>query len=403
MDVVLGEHQLKAVNNLANGKILHGDTGVGKSRTAITYYYIRECGGSIVDGHLGEMKHPKDLYIITTAKKRNTGEWAEEVAHFGLSEGLEGVCETSRIVVDSWNNIKKFEAVRGAFFVFDEQRLVGSGAWVKAFYKIAKNNHWILLTATPGDTWSDYIPVFVANGFYKNKTEFVNRHCIYSRYTKYPKIDDYRGQAYLEKLRDQLLVEMPYLKTTTKHRIMIPVEYNDVLFKQTLKTRKNFDTGKPIRNSSELVYLLRKITNFNASRFAATQKLVDEHPRTIIFYNFDYELEMLRALVGRPIFECNGHQHDDLPEGSEWVYLVQYMSGSEGWNCTTTDTIIFFSLHYSYRTVLQAEGRIDRLNTPFEDLWYYTLRSYSKIDGAIMKALKAKKTFNERSFVAKFG
>ena len=47
----------------------------------------------------------------------------------------------------------------------------------------------------------------------------------------------------------------------------------------------------------------------------------------------------------------------------------------------------------------QAAGRIDRLNSPYRDLYYYHLKSRSGIDIAISKALGQKKQFNERKFV----
>ena len=47
----------------------------------------------------------------------------------------------------------------------------------------------------------------------------------------------------------------------------------------------------------------------------------------------------------------------------------------------------------------QSAGRIDRLNTPFTDLYYYHLKTRSGIDLAIAKALKEKRKFNESSFI----
>ena len=140
-------------------------------------------------------------------------------------------------------------------------------------------------------------------------------------------------------------------------------------------------------------------------RLRALEGLLRDHDRVIIFYNLDAELEALRAFLdaSRVIFaEWNGHKHEDIPRTNKWAYLVQYNSASEGWNCTLTDTIIFFSQNYSYKTMVQAAGRIDRLNTPFKDLWYYHLSSHSSIDLAINRALDKKKKFNENKFVGTF-
>lgn len=384
--------QRKALNQLANGKILCGDVGSGKSRTSLAYYFVKECGGSFEPTYI-PMKNPKPLVIITTAKKRDSGEWEEECKPFGITD----------YIIDSWNNIKKYESVKDSFFIFDEQRVVGTGAWVKAFYKITKENQnrWILLSATPGDNWCDYIPVFVANGFYKNKTAFQKRHCQFNRYSKFPKIDRYWEEDRLEKMRDYLLVDIEVKKTTTRHYEDIIVDYDLRLFKLAQAYRVNPFTDEPITDAAQLCYTLRKIVNMNDQRINKIVEMVKDHPRIIIFYNFDYELEMLREMCAKnnyTVAEWNGHKHEKIPNGDNWLYLVQYSSGAEGWNCVTTDTIIFFSLNYSYRMTMQSCGRIDRRNTQYKDLYYYFLRTNSWIDRAIKKALNSKKNFNERSY-----
>ena len=404
VNVELGNHQQKALGRLDNGSILCGGTGSGKSRTAIAYFVIKECGGQIKvngEGETKPMKTPKDLYIITTAKKRDTLDWDGEAARFGLSRDRDISVGGVRVKVDSWNNISKYTDVEKAFFIFDEQRLVGSGAWVRSFYKIVEKNRWILLSATPGDTWMDYIPVFVANGFYRNRTEFLRRHAVYNRYSKYPKVDRYIEEERLKRFRNQLLVPMPYLKHTTRIRKNVLVEYDKERFNRVMKERWHIFEERPIRNTSELFYLMRRVVNSDNSRLEALEGLWERHKRIIVYYSFDYELEALRGLKTRLntiVAEWNGHKHEEVPKTEEWIYLVQYISGSEAWNCIETDTMVFYSLNYSYRMIQQAEGRIDRYNTPFKELYYYTLRSGSPIDLAILKALMAKKTFNERDF-----
>ena len=168
MAIELRDYQLDAVHRMKNGCILCGGVGSGKSRTSLAYYFTQE-GGCIQP--YSPMKKPRDLYIITTARKRDDLEWDEELVPFLLSTKPENnSLYKNKVIIDSWNNIGKYTDVKGAFFIFDEQRVVGSGAWVKSFLKIARWNKWILLTATPGDTYSDYLPVFLANGFFKNRT-----------------------------------------------------------------------------------------------------------------------------------------------------------------------------------------------------------------------------------------
>ena len=397
MGISLYKHQQDAIKKMRNGCILCGDVGSGKSRTGLAYYFIQQ-GGKLEPYE--KMNNPKRLYIITTARKRDEKEWEGELVPFLLSSSQNEY--DFDVVIDSWNNIKKYIEVKDAFFIFDEQRVVGSGAWVKAFYKITKSNEWILLSATPGDTWMDYIPVFVANGFYKNKTEFINEHVIYDYRMKFPKVDRYINTGRLLRLRNRILVDMEFERSTIIHHEDVFVEYDSRAYKDLFKYRWNNEKGEPIENASELCYEARKIVNSHPSRLNMVYNIALEKNKVIIFYNFDYELELLHQLFDESVFtvaEWNGHKHQPVPESTHWVYFVQYTAGSEAWNCITTDTIIFFSQNYSYKVMKQASGRINRLNTPYKDLYYYHLKSRSGIDVAISKALKSKKKFNETRFV----
>ena len=399
--VKLYPHQKEAVEKLSSGKILVGDVGTGKTLTAVAYYIQKEA--------------PKDVYVITTAKKRDSLDWQREFSMFGVGESADSTV-AGLLTVDSWNNISKYSDVKDAFFIFDEQRLVGSGSWTKSFLRIARSNAWILLSATPGDTWLDYIPVFVANGFYRNRTDFKQQHVVYAPYSKFPKVLRYTGTGALVRHRNSVLVEMPYARHTTRRIKWVNVEYDASLLEDVTKRRWNPFEQKPMKDVAELFRVARKITNTNGTRLNAVRDLMEVHPRLIIFYNFDYELEMLRSLAEvetptsasqkdateRPalvVAEWNGHRHDPVPTSEKWVYLVQYTAGSEGWNCTSTDAMVFWSLTYSYKQWHQAYGRIDRLNTPYSELYYYVLVSTSWIDSAIRKALKDKKSFNERSYM----
>ena len=382
--IQLFPHQQKALGEMKNGCILCGGVGSGKSRTALAYFWTRVCRGSLAP--LRRENTKTKLYIITTARKRDTGEWKDEADVFGL-----------KAVIDSWNNIGKYTEVQQSFFIFDEQRVVGSGKWVKAFLRIAKMNQWILLTATPGDTWMEYVPVFIANGFYRNRTDFCRQHVVWSRFSKYLKVDKYFDQGTLILHRRDVLVNMPFEKHTVQHHEYIYLPYDEVLSKAVIRQRWNPYSDEPLKDAGDLCRVLRRISNENPSRFDAVCDILKTKKRAIIFYNFDFELEILRKLP-TVVKEWNGHNHDDLPPGDEWAYLVQYNAGAEGWNCTVTDTTIFYSQSYSYKQMTQAAGRIDRLNTPYTDLYYYHLSSRSKIDTAISRALKAKKNFNENDF-----
>lgn len=406
MPLELYEHQSKAIEKMKNGCILCGGVGSGKSRTALAYYFFNE-GGNLMgyaagNNYIPMEDTPKDLYIITTARKRDQLEWEGELSPFLLSTHKETNLYSNQVVVDSWNNIGKYKEVSGAFFIFDEQRVVGSGAWVKSFLKITKANEWILLSATPGDTWQDYIPVFIANGFYKNRSEFIREHVIYSRFAKFPKIDRYVNTGRLVRLRNSILVNMEFKRQAVSHHEDVFVKYDISAYKDITRKRWNIWKDCPITNASELCYALRKIVNTDESRSLAVMEIVEKRRRAIIFYNFDYELEILKGLCygdDVEVAEWNGHKHQPLPDSRSWVYLVQYNAGAEGWNCIKTDTIIFYSQNYSYKIMVQSSGRIDRLNTPYTDLYYYHLKSRSGIDLAISKALNDKKKFNETGFV----
>ena len=384
MSVQLLPHQLEAIENLDNGKVLWGGVGVGKSHTALGYYLAKEEG--------------QDIYVITTAKKRDSLDWESAAIDFGISTDRL-LSSSGVLVVDSWNNIGKYEGVEDSFFIFDEQRLVGNGAWVKSFQRISSKNRWILLTATPGDTWIDYVPLFVANGLYRNPTQFKREHVVYAPFTKYPKIVRYLEVKTLEKYRNMLLVEMPYERHTERIYEWVECEHDKSLLDVVMKKRWNPYEDKPLKDVSEMFRVMRKVVNSDASRISVVKGLIEERKRVIVFYNFDYELEILRTLATSvTIAEWNGHKHENPPDCDKWVYLVQYAAGAEGWNCTYSDTICFYSLTYSYRNFMQSSGRIDRLDTPYTHLYYYVLVSNSMVDKAIRNALEHKKMFNERAF-----
>jgi hypothetical protein len=401
--IKLDDYQLDAVRNIRNGSILCGGVGSGKSRMSIFYYYLQNGGEFIVgEGYQPMDDPPKDLYIITTAKKRDSLEWEEELVPFLLSTDPEAsLYPQTKVVVDSWNNLHKYKDVKNAFFIFDEQRVVGNGTWVKSFLKITKSNEWILLTATPGDKWEDYIPVFLANCFYKTRREFTEEHFVYARFCKFPKVDRYINTGRLIRLRDRILVHVDFQRKTVAHHEDVFVPYSIETYKDIGRTRWDPYKNEPIQNAAGLCYLWRKVVNTDISRQLALLEIFENHPKLIIFYNFDYELDILKNLTWGSdveIAEWNGHKHQPTPDGKTWVYLVQYTAGCEGWNCIKTDTIVFFSQNYSYKVMVQAAGRIDRLNTPFVDLYYYHLKSRSGIDLAISNALRNKKNFNEMKF-----
>ena len=403
--VTLYPYQLDAIRRMKNGCVVCGGVGSGKSLTAISYYYLQNGGEwECLEGadYIPMDDLPLDLYVITTARKRDTFEWEKEMAPFLLSTKPLTNLYGNTVTVDSWNNIAKYAEVENAFFIFDEQRVVGSGKWVRSFLKIAKRNHWILLSATPGDTWTEYIPLFVANGFYKNATQFKREHIVYSSFAKFPKVERYLGERHLERLRDSILIDMDFKRPTEAHHEDVYVQYNISQYKDLMRSRWDPWKDEPIENAGGLCYCLRKCVNSDISRQLMALEIHEKHPKMIIFYSFDYELEILKGLAwseGTAIAEWNGHRHEPIPKMPKWIYLVNYSAGAEGWNCVETDTILFYSQNYSYKVMIQASGRIDRLNTPFHDLYYYHLKSRSGIDLAISRALRDKKTFNESRFI----
>lgn len=394
--MMLRSYQKEAVEKLKSGKILCGGVGTGKTLTALAYYFTKICNGKIMD--TGDVVLPSSsvpLIVITTARKRDSLDWEKEASSFGIND----------ILVDSWNNVHKYVKNSNCFFIFDEQRVVGHGKWVKSFLKIAKNNQWILLSATPGDTWMDYIPVFIANGFYKTFSEFKDRHVIYKPYSKFPKIEGYKGTAALERLKHNILVTMEAPKVTERHIETIIVDYDKNFYNSTMELRGYIGEDNayhPFKTLQEMAVYLRKIANSDNSRIGALNMIFLRHPKLIIFYNYDFELGILQdwaERIGLTYSQWNGHKHEPIPEGKEWAYFVQYSAGAEAWNCIETDTIVFYSLNYSYKIMEQSRGRIDRMNTPFYDLYYYELVSKAPIDKAIKKAILSKRLFNENNFL----
>lgn len=380
--IELYPHQLKAVQQLRIGSILYGEVGTGKTLTSLYFYKLYHSQSKLI--------------VITTAKKRDSHDWEEEAV----------LLDIPNIHVDSWQNIENYKGIQNAFFIFDEQRVVGNGKWVKSFIKISKHNKWILLSGTPGDKWEDYIPVFIANGFYKNKTCFSDQHLVYNRYVKFPQVIGYMNEGKLYSNRRKVLVEMKMERTTTRHRKNIFVKYPVEQFLNVRDTRWNIYKDEPIQNISEYMSVIRRLVNTDESRIFAAKFLMDIHERAIIFYNYSYELEILKQIceeLGRDYYQWNGRKHEDLPDEGDWLYLVQYTAGAEGWNCTTTDTVIFYSLNYSYKIIEQCEGRIDRLNTPFKDLYYYYIQSVSPLDTKIKKSIDQKKKFNASLWAKRSG
>lgn len=404
----LRDYQRDAVSKMKNGCILNGGVGSGKSRTAL-YYYFEKNGGSFIFHDYKPMTKIQDLYIITTAQKRDRYEWDLEMADYRMSTNPElNTLYNNKIIIDSWNNIQKYTEIKDAFFIFDEDHVTGKGVWVNAFYKITKKNEWIILSATPGDGWMDYVPVFIANGFYRNRTEFKRQHCVFSRYTKWEQVERWLDVDRLVRLRDRILVDMKFERHTIQHHETVLCKYNIQLCNEVKDTRWDPFENKPIQQASVLCGILRKIVNTDESRVNALLDIMDSHDKVIIFYNFDYERDILLHVFSddefkhHEIAEWSGHAHQPVPSSDKWVYLVQYTAGCEGWNCILTDTIIFYSQTYSYKVLEQACGRIDRLNTPFRDLYYYHLRCASGIDRAIANTLRKKKQFNARSYIKKW-
>jgi hypothetical protein len=382
--IELMEHQKEALPHLDSGKVLYGGVGAGKSATVLAYYIEKEA--------------PRDIVVITTAKKRNSLDWFHEAARFNI--GRDDTSLHGTIEVDSWNNIGNYVDRKNHFFIFDEQRLVGYGAWVKAFLKIAQANRWVLLTATPGDVWLDYAPIFIANGYYKNITHFKREHVLYEPYMKFPKIKGYLNTQKLEILRNDMLVEMAFIRETVRNVEYVKLNYNKALMKRVYQDRWHIYEDRPIVDAAEMWRVMRRLVNSDESRIEKILELLKLHPRLIIFYNFNYELDILRSLVTDvPVYEYNGFAKDPVPTGDKWVYLNQYVAGAEAWNCTTTDAMVLYSLTYSYKNFEQCQGRIDRLDTKFRDLWYYIFVSNSIVDRGIQRALGQKKNFNERKYL----
>lgn len=393
-------YQQDAVDRMKNGCILNAGVGTGKSFMGLLYYWTEVCDGVYTDDEYKPMKNPRPLLIITTPKKRDSLEWEKDMLPFLLSpdDDANPYSSDAPVRIDSWQNIKKYTNVVGYFVIFDENCLSSWGTWTKSFLKIAKKNQWILLTATPGDNWSDYIPVFIANGFYKNKTEFKENHIIMNPFTRYPSIKGYFNQGKLMKYRKQITV------TVNDSRITIPIhkdircDYDKETEKLVLRNRWHPFEDRPLRDATEMAVVMRKIAFGDYSRIDKCKELHEVNPRIIIFYDYDFELDMLVEMCeteGYVYAQWNGHKHDPIPDEARWLYLVQYTAGNAAWNCISTNCMIFFNDNYSYKKMKQAAGRIDRLNTPYHELFYYHLTSSSFIDKRIKKTLLDKSAFND--------
>ncbi len=396
MNIQLTDYQVDAVEKMHNGCILRGGTGSGKTLTSLVHVFEKILGGSsplYPEHSYKRASVDVPVYVITTPKKRDSCDWTKEASMVPLI----------LTDVNSWNNIKKYENIKNAIFIFDESKVIGYGSWTQSFLKITKNNAWVLLSATPGDTWLEYMPVFIANGFYKNKSEFEREHVMWSRFTKYPKVERYLNVSRLIRHRDSILVDMQDQRATTQHHKNVICDFNKLHYDILAKDRWDIFENKPIRDISQLCYALRKVVNSDESRLEALSAIYARHKKVIIFYNFNYELKILRdwcAANNIVYSEWNGHNHDDIPDSKFWVYLCQYTSAKEAWNCITTDCIVFYSQTYSYKALVQSAGRIDRMNTTFMHLYYYHLMAMAPIELGIQKALGCKENFNEGKWLS---
>lgn len=394
--ISLKPEQYEACGKLKSGSILMGGVGSGKTYTSI-FWAASQYGVDF-------FTEDRPLVVITTAMKRDLIERGADKPDW--QQSLEN-CGITNYIVDSWQNIEKYEHIKNSVFIFDEQRVVGYGKWGKSFIRTCwKDNKWILLSATPGDVWMDYMTVFIANKFYRNKTDFTTRHVVWDPYVKFPKVKKYIGTAVLEKYRNQIVVPMKDNRKTIRHRDYIYAEYDSFALDTLAKTRWNPYTDEPILNVAEYTQLVRRIVNTDPSRVRKAEDYILKHNKTIVFYNFNYELDILKEICEKHNLlykEWNGKKHEHIPNEDKWVYLVQYTAGAEGWNCITANSILFYSVNYSYRKMEQAEGRIDRSNTKFTDLYYVYLTSLSKVDKDILKAVKEKKRFTEAAWGKKQG
>ena len=199
---------------------------------------------------------------------------------------------------------------------------------------------------------------------------------------------------------------MHFERKTKRHRQFIPSNYDTNLYEKVMRDRWNVFEDKPIENGSEFLQLLRKIVAMDEDRIFNAKFLMDIHDRLIIFYNYNYERDVLIQIakdLGKQYWEWNGHAHQEVPNKEKWLYIVQYTAGAEGWNCISTNVILFYSMNYSFKIVEQAEGRIDRLNTSYNDLEYYFLTSESQIEKDIFKAVQTKQKFNESAWLKRRG
>ena len=380
--IELRPHQEDALSRLRSGSVLNGGVGSGKSIVALEFWKRNY-------SHL-------PLVVITTAQKRDVGEWLKDADLVEIA---------IPILIDSWNNIYKYTNISGSFFIFDEDRVTGGGLWAKSFIRLAKQNEWVMLSATPGDCWLDYLPLFLAHGWYKNKTEFMQKHVRLCPWVKYPKVDHYENVEVLFDLRNAILCDMDFPRHTKQHHIYVPVPYDEPVYSEAIKTRFDPFKNRPCQDISAVCTLLRKIVYSDIRRLDALTEILNKHPKLIVFYNYDFELDRLRGYAitaGIIEAEWNGHRHQPIPDSESWLYLVQYNAGKEGWNCTDTDAMVFYSSSYSNKTMVQAAGRIDRLTTAYSDLYYYHLTAGSTIENAIETALKEKRIFNERRWLNGF-
>lgn len=390
--ITLRSYQQDAVEALLNGKhIVVASCGVGKG--FISLEWAR-----------GTKK--SNVLVITQASKVKSNDFVEEAKL--LDEKWYN--SQSSFTVVSWNSLAKWlkehqsENFADYAIIADEiQRIKNySTGMGKSFLKIASHTKcWAGFTATPGESWIQMMPYFVACGFVKHKTDFTNKFCVTQSFKGYIEIIGYNHEEVLNKWWSGIT----YFPDTKEMEKQLPSETHKVVhfkaptgYAKVLKTKTRLDTDEFIDTSMAMCHYLRQLC-CSKEKVEWLKEFVESLDTScVVFYTYIEEGEKIKeALKGVKIWEINGKKHD-IPTadtiGKHDVVLAQWESGSASLNLQFMNYWVSFSPCYSLTTSCQSRGRIKRIGQT-KPMFYYYLKTDHTIENDIYKALKEKRDFSE--------
>lgn len=152
---------------------------------------------------------------------------------------------------------------------------------------------------------------------------------------------------------------------------------------------------------TERLYARMLCGQYNRNKLEALKDLVEStNDRLIIFYNFNGELERIKAVCkDRPLSMVNGSTKDltAYEEEPDSITLVQYQAGAKGLNLQKANRIIYFTPTEKCEDWMQSIKRIHRIGQRNRCM-YYKLIARGTIEEGIYRALDRGQDYTDELF-----